>query len=119
MAEKECVFRALHPERMFERSDGTISPAAFKDSKGLSVEINLDRTDSEVVASLMSYLSGNVVKISTKTCDNAEIEIFDDKSRNRFHRLLLDANRLDENNYRLTNKQALYLSQNFEEIIHT
>ena len=119
MNDIEHVFRALNPRMYFERIDGTISPAAFKDKNGLSVEIGDGRSDFQVVNSMMKYLSGNVVKIGVPVCECADVEVFNDNSDNKFHRLLLDKNRVDNSNLRLTNSQAYYLSENFDVIIKT
>lgn len=94
MMPNDNVFRALNPERRFERSDGSISPAAFKDAKGLSVEIGAGRSDFEVANTIHSYLRGNILKISTSVCEENKIEIYKDKSSsNKYHRLLLNKNR--------------------------
>ena len=119
MNDNEHVFRALNPKKMFESSDGTISPAAFKDKRGLSVEIGMGRSDDEVVNSMMIYLSGNIVKIDVRVCKDVDIEIFNDNATNKYHRLLLDGCRLDKSEFCLTSKQAYYLSKNYEKIIHT
>ena len=119
MNNNEYVFRALAPWMAFERKDGTISPAAFKDKNGVSVEIGDGRSDLKVVNSMMSYLSGNVVKVGVSVCECADVEVFNDNSDNKFHRLLLDKNRVDNSNLRLTPSQAIYLSENFDVIIKT
>lgn len=93
MKVNDNVFRALKPEKRFERPDGSISPAAFKDNKGLSVEIGVGRSDFEVANTIHSYLRGNILKISTSVCEENEIEIYNDKSPNKYHRLLLNAKR--------------------------
>lgn len=109
MMPNDNVFRALNPERRFERSDGSISPAAFKDAKGLSVEIGAGRSDFEVANTIHSYLRGNILKISTSVCEENEIEIYNDKSSNKYHRLLLNEKRVD-GDLRLTQEQCAALA---------
>lgn len=110
MMPNDNVFRALMPERRFERPDGSISPAAFKDRKGLSVEIGADRSDFEVANTIHSYLRGNILKISTAVCEENEVEIFNDKSpSNKYHRLLLNAKRAN-GDLRLTQEQCVALA---------
>lgn len=110
MKTNDNVFRALNPRRAFERSDGTISPAAFKDRKGLSVEIGLERTDFEVINAMHSYLDGNILKINALVCGENNIEVYDDNSPNKYHRLLINADRNDDNDFCLTEEQCFALA---------
>lgn len=103
------VFRALRPKMEFECSDGSISPSAFKDKKGLSVEIDLDRNDLQVISSMHKYLEGNILKIKVSVCEECDVEIFKDDSPNKYHRLLLNKYR-SENDKQLTTEQCIALA---------
>lgn len=119
MDDLDYVYRALAPWKEFERSDGTISPAAFKDEKGASVEIGEGRTDLNVVNSMRKYLKGNIAKIKIDICEDANVEIFNDHSDNKYHRLLLNQKRVNDSDLSLTPSQAFYLSKNISVIIKT
>ncbi len=107
------VFRALNPRMAFERPDGSISSAAFKDKRGLSVEIDGGRRDLEVVNAMHSYLDGNIAKIGISICETNDVEIYQDDSSNKFHRLLLNRHRA-EGNYCLTQSQCAALAASCE-----
>lgn len=107
------VFRALHPKRAFEKPNGTVSSAAFKDSNGLSVEIDGGRGDFMVINTMHSYLSGNIVKIGVSICNAYDVEIYNDYSPNKYHRLLLNKQRA-EGDYCLTQEQCDALAENCE-----
>lgn len=110
MKANDNVFRALHPKRAFERPDGSISPAAFKDRQGLSVEIGLDRSDLDVVNAMHIYLNGNILKISVEVCTENDVEVYDDNNPyNKYHRLLLNRKRA-EGDFILTPEQCVALA---------
>ena len=71
----EHIYRALAPWKMYERPDGTVSNAAFKDDKGASVELQCDRSDDEVVIHMHEYLKGNIAKVGCSICEKTGIEI--------------------------------------------
>lgn len=112
----EHVYRAIKPKDIFVKKNNKISPSAFVDPKGLSVEIQQGRQDCEVEAHLKQFFKGKIaktVKISTVVCDNNNISIFNDHSRNEYHRLLLDKDRPyneNEDNNFLTDEQAFILA---------
>lgn len=114
----EHVYRAIHPYRNFIKADGSISSAAFKDPKGLSVEQGLGRTDKDIVAHIrQTKLQGKVAKIPIEVCNNANITIFDDKAKNIFHRLLLNKSFDPNGNNSLTKGQARALSAGISDLL--
>lgn len=114
----EHVYRAIHPYRNFIKADGSISSAAFKDPKGLSVEQGLGRTDKDIVAHIrQTKLQGKVAKIPIEVCNNANIKIFDDKAKNIFHRLLLNKSFDPNGNNSLTKGQARALSAGISDFL--
>lgn len=116
---EEHIYRALAPWKMYERPDGTICNAAFKDSKGLSVELQYHRFDSDVAEHMhnVTGLHGNIAKIPSSVCEESEIEIFNSPSSNKYHRLLLDKSRNSDNDLCLTEKQADDLADSIVRII--
>ena len=111
MKADDNVFRALNPNMAFEKPDGSISAAAFKDKNGFSVEIDDGREESDVINSMLSYLDGNIVKISVSVCEANDVEIYNDYSPNKYHRLLLDKLRIDDDHYSLRQKQCKALAK--------
>lgn len=110
MKTNDNVYRALNPKMMFERPNGSVSPSAFKDKNGLSVEIGLGRSDLLVVGSMQRYLDGNILKIKVSVCEECNVEIYNDtNSPNKYHRLLLDKNRVNDNKS-LTQSQCKHLA---------
>lgn len=114
----EHVYRSIHPHRNFIKADGSISSAAFKDPKGLSVEQGLGRTDKDILAHMrQTKLQGKVAKIPIEVCNNAKITIFDDKAKNIFHRLLLNKSFDSNGNNSLTKGQARALSVGISDLL--
>lgn len=111
MEANDNVFRALRPRMAFEKPDGSISSAAFKDRRGLSVEIGGGRKDFVVINAMHSYLDGNIVKIGVSICEANDVEIYNDYSPNKYHRLLLNKRRA-MGDYCLTQEQCAALAEN-------
>jgi len=117
---EEHVYRALKPSKMYEREDGTVSNAAFKDEKGLSVELQCFRSDFDVVDHMrnVTRLHGNIAKIPSSVCEESDIEIFNSPSNNQYHRLLLNKLRKNEKDLCLTDMQADDLADGIAGILH-
>lgn len=115
---REHVYRAIHPHKNFIKEDGSISSAAFKDPKGLSVELGSGRADKDVVAHIrQTKLQGKIAKISVEVCGNANITIYNDNAKNVYHRLLLNNPYVPGGNNSLTKKQARALAVNISELL--
>lgn len=115
----EHIYRAITPWKRFERPDGTISNAAFKDNKGVSVELQCKRLDNEIVIHMHEYLKGNIAKIHCSVCEKSKIEIANVPSTNPYHRILLDKLRKDDFDLCLTDEQADILAENIVSILKT
>lgn len=116
---EEYVYRAIHPHRDFIKENGSISSAAFKDPKGLSVEQGLGRADKDVVAHIrQTKLQGKVAKIPVDVCNKANIIIFNDKAKNIYHRLLLNKPYSPNENNSLSKTQARALAANISELLN-
>lgn len=116
---EEHVYRALNPRKMYEREDGSVSSAAFKDDKGLSVELQCFRDDIDVAYHMrnVTKLHGNIAKIGCSICISSNIDIVNVPSKNEFHRLLLNKSRKNDDNLCLTDIQADDLAENIIKLI--
>lgn len=85
----ERLYRAVYPPShpgMFWKKDGSISPSAFADRKGLSVERGFDRTSESVVEKMKKSFSGCIVSLSVQDCRDADAAVKYLPSRdNKFH----------------------------------
>lgn len=67
----EKLYRAVYPPShpgMFWKKDGRISPSAFADPKGLSVERGFYRESAEIIEKMKKKFSGCVVSLYVKDC---------------------------------------------------
>lgn len=69
----EKLYRAVRPEQIKE--DGSLSSAAFKTSKGCSVDRGDGRTDQEAAKFMRKKLSGDIYRINVGDCYEKEIFI--------------------------------------------
>ena len=61
--EEEQLYRAVYPperQEMFWKKDGSISDAALRDKKGLSVERGYYRQDTQVLSEMARFFIGTV-----------------------------------------------------------
>lgn len=69
--DNEKLYRAVYPPShpgMFWKKDGSISPSAFADPKGLSVERGLNRDTSEIINKMRKKFTGCIISLNTKNC---------------------------------------------------
>ncbi|PHU34451.1 hypothetical protein [Pseudobutyrivibrio ruminis] len=67
----ELIYRAIYPPghpKMFWNKDGSLSPAALLDYKGLSVDRGYYRDDESVVEDMHKRLKGCIVSLSVEEC---------------------------------------------------
>jgi hypothetical protein len=67
----ERLYRAVYPPShpgMFWKKDGRISPAAFADPHGLSVERGFYRESEEIVKKMKKKFSGCIVSLCVRDC---------------------------------------------------
>ena len=67
----ERLYRAVYPPShpgLFWKKDGKISPSAFADPKGLSVERGYYRKSEEIVEKMKKTFSGCIVSLSVRNC---------------------------------------------------
>ena len=65
---KEKLYRAVLPRFIYDKMDGRISSAAFKDAKGLSVDRGYHRADSVVIDAMRKRLRGSIVSVTVGQC---------------------------------------------------
>lgn len=84
----EKLYRAVYPPEirdMFWKENGTVSSAAFYDSKGCSVDRGNFRTDDEVVEDMKSRFEGSIVSVTVGECEAVKAVIVYKPSKNLFH----------------------------------
>lgn len=67
----ERLYRAVYPPShpaLFWKKDGSLSPSAFADPKGLSVERGFYRDSAEIVEKMKKILSGCIVSLNVGNC---------------------------------------------------
>jgi len=87
----ETIFRAIWPR--YWKRDGKLSPAAFKDDKGLSVDRDGDRTKEKVISDfrIIRKFQGNLVSVGAKECRDIEIFLKPDPRSWPYHVLAQDS----------------------------
>ena len=104
----ELLFRAVLPRDMYWKETGEPTSAAFKDSKGLSVDRDGGRSREDAADFLQTHLSGAVVHITVDDCVKCDALVqYDPKPDNNWHSLILRSNEQPE----LTRHQAKFLAQ--------
>lgn len=71
----ERLYRAVYPPShsgLFWKKDGKISPSAFADPKGLSVERGFYRKSEEIVEKMKKKFSGCIVSLSVRNCRDVD-----------------------------------------------
>ena len=106
----EKLYRAVYPPEiadMYWRRDGSVSSAAFADPKGLSVERGNYRDDPEVVKSMQTRFTGNIVYLYVKSCRDIGAEVLYRPSKhNPYHSEIHGSG----SNPLLSKTQRLYLA---------
>jgi len=109
--EEEVIHRAIKPKELFwNEKTGKVTSALFKDSKGVSVDVNNDRTDEQVKKSFQGEfpdLKGDA-RLVTKMCRDKKCRVEADPINNNENHAVI----LGEVNIKLTSGQARYLSRN-------
>jgi hypothetical protein len=71
----EKLYRAVYPPShpgLFWKKDGRISPSAFADPKGLSVERGYYRKSEEIVEKMKKIFSGCIISLSVCNCRDVD-----------------------------------------------
>ncbi|MDF1495231.1 hypothetical protein [Caproiciproducens sp. CPB-2] len=105
--EGEQIYRAILPADCYWKPDGTLSSAAFKDKKGLSVDRANGRSQSECISFMKSHLSGSIAFVTVKMCHNVNallkyLPLPDDEFHSEIHN--------SESIALLSKRQAKYLA---------
>ena len=112
----EKLFRAVLPEGIFWREDGTLTSAAFKDDNGLSVDREGGRSLAEAVAFIQQHLDGQIVWVAVSDCNAKKalvryLPVEGNAYHSEIHR--------DEQRKRLSDSQAKYLSRAAQLVIES
>lgn len=84
----ERLYRAVYPPshpRMFWKKDGSLSPTALWDPKGLSVERGNYRPSEDVVEKMKQAFTGCIVSVSAGDCDEVEALVRYKPTKNIYH----------------------------------
>lgn len=87
--EEEKLYRAVYPPShpgMFWEKDGSLSPSAFADPKGLSVEREDKRSSEIIVQKMKKTFSGCIVSVTVENCHetNAVVKYLP-SNNNKYH----------------------------------
>lgn len=86
--DSEILYRAVYPPShpgMFWKKNGKLSPAAFADPKGLSVERGFYRKTEEVVDKMKSFYKGCIISVSVGDCRETEAVVRYMPTNNEYH----------------------------------
>ena len=92
--DSELLFRAILPNPVFWKSDGSLSSAAFKirsGENGLSVDRQMNRSIDECIAFISQTLQGSIVSVSVSDVHTYGAEVVYDpiEGHNEFHSLII------------------------------
>lgn len=105
--EEEKLYRAVKPEGMYIKEDGSISSAAFKSSNGCSVDRGDYRDDVEAANFMKQKLQGDVYKFRVMDCNIKQIFMqYDPQANDEFHTNLFKNCSLEK----MTSAQCKYLA---------
>ena len=107
----ELLHRAIKPNPLFwDTKKGGVTSALFKDSKGVSVDRNANRSDNEIQQSfliLFSNLNGEA-RLYVQLCLDNDCRVENDATEsNPYHALILGKDKIN-----LTDGQARKLAKN-------
>lgn len=87
--EEEKLYRAVYPPShpgMFWKRDGSLSPAAFADPKGLSVERGDTRSSEIVLKKMKKTFSGCIVSVTVENCHETDAVVkYLPSNSNKYH----------------------------------
>ena len=113
----EQLLRAVLPIDKYWKEDGSLSSAAFKDKKGLSVDRTGNRTLEESAAFIRSHLSGTIVWVTVQHCYEAKAAVYYlPLSNNIYHSEIhrdVSQKELSKGQARLLAKKATIISETF------
>ena len=104
----ENLFRAVRPDAVYWKN-GRLSSAAFKDPKGLSVDMQGDRSTEEALETIRHNFIGTVVSVTVGLCREKSIIVhFCPTDNNKYHCEIIHS--LERK--ALTSSQAKHLAKN-------
>lgn len=110
-AEYEKLYRAVYPPShpgMFWKRDGTLSPAAFADPHGLSVERGDNRSSEKIIEKMKRSFSGCIISVTVKECNETDAVVkYLPTNNNAYHSEIHSSSTV----VLLNKRQRLYLAQ--------
>lgn len=105
----EKLYRAVKPEGIYHKDDGSLSSAAFKSSNGCSVDRADGRSDVEAAKFMLASLSGDIYRIGVDNCLEKDIYVKYEpiEGINPYHSGLYRNEGLND----MTNSQCKFLSR--------
>lgn len=76
--DREKLYRAVFPESTisyFWKANGSLSSAAFRDKKGLSVERGNFRDTQTVIKDMLSCFRGCIVSVTVEQCKKSQASV--------------------------------------------
>lgn len=107
----ERLYRAVYPPShpaLFWTRDGKLSPSAFADPQGLSVERGYYRPTDEIVAKMKKNFIGCIVSVSVKDCRDVNAVVrYKPTKGNEYHSEIHGSDKV----VLLDREQRFYLAQ--------
>lgn len=92
VADTETLYRAVRAWPKYWKENGGLSPAAFKDSRGLSVDRNGDRNEDKVIQDFRKRkFEGTLISVGAKECKDLSVYLMPKPSNWIYHVLVLDS----------------------------
>lgn len=92
VVESETLYRAVRAWPKYWKENGRLSPAAFKDSKGLSVDRDGDRNEKKVVHDFRKRkFEGTLISVGARECIELNVYLKPKPKKWPYHVLVLDS----------------------------
>lgn len=92
VADTETLYRAVRAWPKYWKENGGLSPAAFKDSRGLSVDRDGDRNEEKVIHDFRKRkFDGTLISVGAKECKGLNVYLKPEPSNWSYHVLALNS----------------------------
>jgi len=92
VADTETLYRAVRAWPKYWKENGKLSPAAFKDSRGLSVDRDGDRNEGKVIHDFRKRkFDGTLISVGAKECKELNVYLKPKPPKWPYHVLVLDS----------------------------
>lgn len=95
--DEENLYRAVYPNNMFWRTDGTVTSAAFKSNNGgCSVERSYNRDENQIINTMKNEFTGSIVSVKVKHCKNVSAYVkYKPSTRSKYHSEICGSKEVD------------------------